>query len=159
MVQMRSSQEPDRPDGPDHDLAARHTGPRQCKEYADGSQVTYRYENTISRLSQRIDEKLQVTQYNYNRDDTLSRTAYNNTTVAYPARRLYLRCELQPTAFDDGRHRDDPLSVYPDYPCAFFRRRDNWRAWMARCRTTRLLSAMMNWAGESPLPSMGSLRL
>ena len=44
----------------------------KCKEYADGSKVTYLYENTTSRLRQRIDEKLQVTQYNYNRDDTLS---------------------------------------------------------------------------------------
>lgn len=54
------------------------------KEYADGSRVTYRYENTISRLSQKIDEKLQVTQYDYNRDDTLSGIIYNNATVATP---------------------------------------------------------------------------
>ena len=52
------------------------------KEYADGSQVTYLYEDTISRLRQRIDEILQVTQYNYNRDDTLRRISYTNTAVA-----------------------------------------------------------------------------
>ena len=63
-----------------HDIQGRV----KCKEYADGSKVTYLYENTISRLSQRIDEKLQVTQYDYNRDDTVSRITYNNATVATP---------------------------------------------------------------------------
>lgn len=63
-----------------HDIQGRLT----CKEYADGSKVIYRYENTISRLSQKIDEKLQVTQYDYNRDDTVSRITYNNATVATP---------------------------------------------------------------------------
>lgn len=60
-----------------HDIQGRLT----CKEYADGSQVTYRYEDTTSRLRQRIDETLQVTQYNYNRDDTLSDISYTNTAV------------------------------------------------------------------------------
>ena len=63
-----------------HDIQGRLT----CKEYADGSQVTYRYEDTTSRLRQRIDETLQVTQYNYNRDDTLSDISYTNTTVPTP---------------------------------------------------------------------------
>ena len=63
-----------------HDIQGRLT----CKEYADGSQVTYLYEDTTSRLRQRIDESLQVTQYNYNRDDTLSRISYTNTAVATP---------------------------------------------------------------------------
>jgi RHS repeat-associated protein len=61
-----------------HDIQGRVT----CKEYTDGSQVAYRYEDTTSRLRQRIDEALQVTQYNYNRDDTLSRISYTNATVA-----------------------------------------------------------------------------
>ncbi len=61
-----------------HDVQGRVT----CKEYTDGSQVNYRYEDTTSRLRQRIDETLQVTQYNYNRDDTLSRISYTNTAVA-----------------------------------------------------------------------------
>ena len=39
-----------------HDIQGR----LKCKEYVDGSQVTYRYENGTSRLSQRIDEKLQI---------------------------------------------------------------------------------------------------
>jgi RHS repeat-associated protein len=61
-----------------HDVQGRVT----CKEYADGSQVAYLYEDTTGRLRQRIDETLQVTQYNYNRDDTLSRISYTNATVA-----------------------------------------------------------------------------
>jgi len=56
----------------------------QCKEYADGSKFTYLYENTTSRLRQRIDEQLQVTQYTYNRDDTVRALAYTNATVATP---------------------------------------------------------------------------
>jgi RHS repeat-associated protein len=55
----------------------------KCKEYADGSKITYRYDNA-SRLRQRIDEKLQVTQYDYNRDDTVSGITYSNATVATP---------------------------------------------------------------------------
>jgi RHS repeat-associated protein len=60
-----------------HDMQGRLA----CKEYAGGSQVTYLYEDTTSRLRQRIDEALQVTQYNYNRDNTLSRISYTNTAV------------------------------------------------------------------------------
>jgi YD repeat-containing protein len=41
------------------------------KEYTDGFKVSYLYENTTSRLRQRIDEKLQVTQYNYYRDNAV----------------------------------------------------------------------------------------
>ena len=57
----------------------------KCKEYADGSKVTYLYENNTSRLRQKIDEKFQVTQYSYNRDDTLSGKSYTNAAVATPA--------------------------------------------------------------------------
>jgi RHS repeat-associated protein len=57
----------------------------KCKEYADGSKITYLYETTSSRLRHRIDEKLQVTQYNYNRDDSLSRKSYTNTAIATPS--------------------------------------------------------------------------
>ena len=64
-----------------HDIQGR----LQDKVYADGSKVTYLYENTNSRLSQRIDEKLQVTQYDYNRDDTVNRITYNNAAVATPS--------------------------------------------------------------------------
>jgi YD repeat-containing protein len=52
-----------------------------AKKNADGSKVTYLYEDTINRLRQRIDEQLQVTQYNYNRDDTVSQISYANTAV------------------------------------------------------------------------------
>ena len=55
------------------------------KEFADGSKINYTYENTTSRLRQRVDEKLQVTGYNYNRDDTLSDVSYANSVVTTPA--------------------------------------------------------------------------
>jgi RHS repeat-associated protein len=57
----------------------------KCKEYADGSKVTYLYEDKTSRLRQRIDEKLQVTQYSYNRDGTVSQKTYTNAAVATPS--------------------------------------------------------------------------
>src|SRR5207245_8381777 len=41
------------------------------KVYGDGSQVSYNYENTTSRLREVIDEKLQRTQFAYNLDDTV----------------------------------------------------------------------------------------
>jgi len=63
-----------------HDVQGRVT----CKEYTDGSKITYLYENTTSRLRQKIDEKLQVKQYNYNRDNTVSRISYTNAIVATP---------------------------------------------------------------------------
>jgi len=54
------------------------------KQYADGSQATYLYGNASSRLRQVIDEKQQVTQFTYNRDDTLKATAYPNASVPTP---------------------------------------------------------------------------
>ena len=56
-----------------------------AKVYPDGTEVRYVYENTTSRLRQRIDEKLQVTQYDYNRDDTLSGITYPIAAIATPA--------------------------------------------------------------------------
>ena len=55
-----------------------------AKQYADGSQVTYQYENTISRLRFAIDEKQQVTQFAYNRDDTLKSIAYGSAIIPTP---------------------------------------------------------------------------
>jgi RHS repeat-associated protein len=60
-----------------HDIQGRI----KCKEHADGSKVTYLCEDAISRVRQRIDEKLQVTQYSYNLDNTVSRISYANATV------------------------------------------------------------------------------
>lgn len=64
-----------------HDVQGRE----KSKEYADGSKITYLYEATTSRMRQRIDEKLQVTQYSYNRDNTKSYISYTNANVATPA--------------------------------------------------------------------------
>lgn len=63
-----------------HDIQGRVTG----KEFADGSRITYQYENTTSRLRQRIDEKGQVTQYSYAADNNLTATNYSNTIVPTP---------------------------------------------------------------------------
>jgi RHS repeat-associated protein len=60
-----------------HDVQGRVT----AKEYADGSKVTFLYENTAGRLRQRIDEKSQVTQYAYNRDNTLASVSYSNAAT------------------------------------------------------------------------------
>ena len=38
-------------------------GRRTAKQYADGSQVTYLYEDTTSRLRQIVDEKQQIHLY------------------------------------------------------------------------------------------------
>jgi RHS repeat-associated protein len=63
-----------------HDVQGRVTH----KQYVNGSRVTYRYEQTTGRPSQRIDEKFQVTQYHYHRDDTLSRQSYSNSFIPTP---------------------------------------------------------------------------
>ena len=55
------------------------------KQYGDGSKISYFYENASGRLRQVVDEKLQVKQFTYNRDNTLRSVAYLNTAVATPA--------------------------------------------------------------------------
>jgi YD repeat-containing protein len=57
----------------------------KCEEFPDGSKVNYLYDNTISRLRQRIDDKLQVIQYQYNTDNSVNAVIYTNTTVPTPA--------------------------------------------------------------------------
>jgi RHS repeat-associated protein len=52
-----------------------------AKQYSDGSKISYLYENSISRLRQVIDEKQQVKQYAYNRDNTIKSVAYANGGV------------------------------------------------------------------------------
>jgi len=59
-------------------------GRRIAKQYADGSQVTYSYENTTSRLRQVTDEKLQSALFSYNLDNTLRLRAYASATVPTP---------------------------------------------------------------------------
>jgi RHS repeat-associated protein len=90
----------------------------KCKEYVDGSRITYLYETTTSRLRQRIDEKLQVTQYTYNRDDTLNSKSYTNTTVATPPVSFtYDPNYNRLTSMTDGtgttRYRYVPISPVP----------------------------------------------
>jgi len=59
-------------------------GRRICKQYGDGSQVKYLYENTTSRLRQVIDEKLQTTTFAHGLDNTLCSINYANSTVPTP---------------------------------------------------------------------------
>src|SRR5205807_4953699 len=55
-----------------------------AKQYGDGSQVTYLYGNASGRLEQIIDETQQVTEFSYNRDNTLKAIAYANTAIPTP---------------------------------------------------------------------------
>src|SRR5207302_1672082 len=51
------------------------------KLYPDSSSTSYTYENTTSRLKNLTDAKGQITHYDYNVDDTLSRVTYLNAIV------------------------------------------------------------------------------
>lgn len=64
-----------------HDVQGRLTG----KICADGSRVTYHYENTTSRLKSIVDEKGQYKVYSYYPDDTLKSVSYPVATVPTPA--------------------------------------------------------------------------
>lgn len=59
-------------------------GRRIGQRYSDGSQVTYSYENAISRLRQVVGEKQESTLYTYNSDDTLKSIVYANAAVPTP---------------------------------------------------------------------------
>ena len=65
----------------DKDVQGRLTS----KQYGDGSRVSYFYDNATSRMRQVIDEKQQVTQFTYNRDNSLKSIAYANTTGPTPS--------------------------------------------------------------------------
>lgn len=82
-----------------HDIQGRTTS----KQYPDGSQIQYRYEDTTSRVRQRIDEKLQITHYTFNLDDSLRGRQYTNTEVPTPAVTvMYDANYLRPTSMTDG---------------------------------------------------------
>ena len=66
-----------------------------AKQYGDGSQVTYLYENASSRLRQVIDEKQQITQFTYNLDNTLKSVAYAQRHRPDARCQLHVRSELQ----------------------------------------------------------------
>jgi len=59
-----------------HDLQGRVTS----KVYADGSQITYTFENTTSRLHSLLDANGNTSTYTYNVDNTLASTAYTSGT-------------------------------------------------------------------------------
>jgi len=64
----------------DYDVESRPT----AKHYTDGSTITYNYENTTSRLKNKIDEEGQETDYEYYQDNTLKRVSYPNAIIATP---------------------------------------------------------------------------
>jgi RHS repeat-associated protein len=64
----------------DHDVESRIT----AKHYADGSTITYAYEDTINRLHSRVDEKGQETLYQYYEDNNLQSVTYPNAIVTTP---------------------------------------------------------------------------
>jgi RHS repeat-associated protein len=55
-----------------------------AKKYGDGSQISYVYESASSRLRHVIDEKEQVTQFEWNRDDTLVSITYGSSAIPTP---------------------------------------------------------------------------
>jgi RHS repeat-associated protein len=60
-------------------------GRKTSKQYGDGSQVQYQYENTTSRLQQVIDERQQSASYSYNLDDSGQSIVFQNTAVPTPS--------------------------------------------------------------------------
>ena len=57
---------------------------RTAKQYDDGSQVRYLYENTTSRMQQVINENQQLAFYTYNLDDSVKSISYGNSAVPTP---------------------------------------------------------------------------
>jgi RHS repeat-associated protein len=55
------------------------------QQYSDGSKVTYLYEHSTSRLRQMLDEKNQITQFTFYRDNSLNSIAYANSAIPTPA--------------------------------------------------------------------------
>jgi RHS repeat-associated protein len=64
----------------EHDIQGRLS----AKQYADGSRMTYNYENTASRLKYIEDERGQFKVYSYSVDDTLAQISYPNAQIATP---------------------------------------------------------------------------
>jgi RHS repeat-associated protein len=60
-------------------------GRKTSKQYGDGSQVQYLYENTTGRLQQVIDEEQQSTLYSYHPDNSIASISYGNASEATPS--------------------------------------------------------------------------
>jgi RHS repeat-associated protein len=74
-----------------------------AKQYADGSQVQYLFENTTSRIQQILDESGQTAFCSYNSDDTLNSISYGNAAVPTPS--VYYAYDpdyLRPISMTDG---------------------------------------------------------
>jgi RHS repeat-associated protein len=74
-----------------------------AKQYADGSQVQYLYEQAASRVQQIIDESGQTGFCSYNLDDTLNSVSYGNAAVSTPSvSYTYDPDYLRPVSMTDG---------------------------------------------------------
>jgi len=74
-----------------------------AKQFADGSQITYNYENTASRLRQITDENQQSTFFAYELDNTFRSVSYGNATTPTPSVSFsYDPCYERLTSVTDG---------------------------------------------------------
>jgi YD repeat-containing protein len=89
------------------DVLGRVTG----KQFADGSQITYLFENSTSRARQVVDEKNQTTQFLYNRDGTLRSVNYLNAALTTPTVTYTYDPDYERVASDERRngHHDVQL--------------------------------------------------
>jgi RHS repeat-associated protein len=95
------------------DVQGRSTG----KQYADGSRLAYSYDAS-GRLRQVIDEKQQVTEFTWNRDDTLQSTAHFNVAIPTPGVSFTYDPDYQRvTSMTDGvgitRYAYNPITSNP----------------------------------------------
>lgn len=123
------------------------------KQYGDGSQVRYFYENTTSRLRQVIDEKQQVTQFTYNRDNTLNTTAYANAAIPTPSISYtydpnYERVASMTDGTGSTLYSYNPITGTPALGAGQLAGVDG------PLPNDTIATPTMNWAGASPPPSM-----
>ncbi len=96
----------------DHDLQGRLIG----KGYADGSRISYNYENTTGRLKSVVDEKGQIKAYQYYRDDNVQSVSYPNAqnltpTVTYTYDSNYNRMLSMPDGIGTSTWSYNPTGV------------------------------------------------
>lgn len=95
-----------------HDVQGRPVS----KQYADGSKISYIYENNTSRLKQVVDEKGQVTQTEYYADNALKQISYTNAAIATPSVDfVYDSVYGRETSMSDGTG----ITIYSYNPASF----------------------------------------
>jgi len=89
-----------------------------AKQNADGSRIQYRYENTTSRLRHVIDEKQQVSELIYERDNTVKSIEYLNSEIQTPGVRFtydpnYERVVTMTDGTGVTRYSYNPITAAP----------------------------------------------